>query len=103
VINTLVEPAELESAALRAARRVATHAPLAQRGNVRALRALRSRDFGRESRRSGAGASRSGEAVERETACPLRSYPYRQLQVYGAVIVAVVPMVTWLVLIVIGG
>jgi enoyl-CoA hydratase/carnithine racemase len=42
VINTLVEPADLESAALSAALRVAKLAPLAQRGNVRALRTLRS-------------------------------------------------------------
>jgi enoyl-CoA hydratase/carnithine racemase len=42
VINRLVEPAELESAALAAALRAASFAPLAQRGNVRVLRALRS-------------------------------------------------------------
>jgi enoyl-CoA hydratase/carnithine racemase len=42
VINTVVEAPELESAALAAALRAAAFAPLAQRGNVRALRALRS-------------------------------------------------------------
>jgi enoyl-CoA hydratase/carnithine racemase len=41
VVNTLVEPAELEAAAVRAAVRCATLAPLAVRGNVRILRALR--------------------------------------------------------------
>jgi enoyl-CoA hydratase/carnithine racemase len=41
IVNTLVEPAELQSAAVRAALRCATLAPLAERGNVRVLRALR--------------------------------------------------------------
>jgi enoyl-CoA hydratase/carnithine racemase len=42
VINRMVEPAELESAALAAALRAAAFAPLAQSANVRVLRALRS-------------------------------------------------------------
>jgi enoyl-CoA hydratase/carnithine racemase len=41
IVNTLVDAAELESAALRAALRCAELAPLAQRGNLRILRALR--------------------------------------------------------------
>jgi methylmalonyl-CoA decarboxylase len=41
VVNSLVEAADLESAAVRAALRCARLAPLAERGNVHILRALR--------------------------------------------------------------